>query len=141
MPNSDLSPASPELSKRAARRLIQRAFVLVGRDRRVREHIREAHLTMLWVLEDWGFEWTVVVDRGRLQFDRRPARKPDLTVTWREATVFFQRIEDGGEDADDFKIEGKLELRKFLDLVYRAFRSALHEVLRYPFDDEGVRIA
>src|SRR5438128_9637996 len=48
-----------QLSKRAARRLIQRALVLTGRDRHVREHIREARLTMLWVLEDWGFAWTV----------------------------------------------------------------------------------
>ena len=46
----------PALSKRGARRAIQRAFVRVGRERAIRQHLREAELTTLWTIEDWGFE-------------------------------------------------------------------------------------
>ena len=72
----ETAPALQELSRRAARRLIQRATVLAGRDRNVRQHIREARVTMHWVLEDWGFGGTVILDRGRINFDRRPVRHP-----------------------------------------------------------------
>ena len=76
-------------SKRAARRIIQRAFVLAGRDRPLRQHIREARFTTLWVLEDWDLAWTVIVDRGKLEFERRLAKHPDLTLSWPAADDFF----------------------------------------------------
>jgi len=76
-------------SKRAARRILQRAFVLTGRDRQLRQHIREARLTTLWVLEDWDLVWTVIIDRGKIEFDRRPAKHPDLTFNWETANEFF----------------------------------------------------
>jgi hypothetical protein len=76
-------------SKRAARRILQRAFVLTGRDRALRQHIREARFTTVWILEDWDLVWTVIIDRGRVDFERRPARHPDLTLTWPAAADFF----------------------------------------------------
>lgn len=76
-------------SKRAARRVIQRAFVLAGRDRQLRQHLREVRLTTLWILEDWDLVWTVIIDRGKMEFERRPAKHPDLTLTWRTAHEFF----------------------------------------------------
>ena len=83
-PESSLPP-----SKRAARRILQRAYVLTGRDRTLRQHIREARFTTLWILEDWDFAWTVIVDRGRIEFERRPAKHPDLTFSWPTADGFF----------------------------------------------------
>jgi len=76
-------------SKRAARRIIQRAFVLTGRDRQLRQHIREMQLMILWVLEDWDFAWTVLIDRGRIAFERRPAKHPNMTLSWQTAAEFF----------------------------------------------------
>jgi hypothetical protein len=76
-------------SKRAARRILQRAFVLTGRDRPLRQHIREARFTTLWTLEDWDLAWTVIVDRGKIEFERRPAKHPDLTFSWPTADEFF----------------------------------------------------
>jgi len=76
-------------SKRAARRIIQRAFVLTGRDRRLRQHIREARLTTLWILEDWDLVWTVMIDRGKIEFERRPAKHPDMTLSWPTAGELF----------------------------------------------------
>jgi hypothetical protein len=76
-------------SKRAARRIIQRAFVLTGRDKHLRQHLRAARLTILWILEDWDLVWSVIVDRGKIEFDRRPAKHPDLTLSWQNANEFF----------------------------------------------------
>jgi len=76
-------------SKRAARRILQRAFVLTGRDKPLRQHIREARFTILWILEDWDLVWTIIIDRGRIEFARRPAKHPDLTLSWRTASEFF----------------------------------------------------
>ncbi len=83
------SPLPP--SKRAARRIIQRAFVLTGRDRQLRQHIREVQLTTLWSLDDWELVWTVVIDRGKIEFERRPAKHPDMTLSWQTADEFFSR--------------------------------------------------
>jgi hypothetical protein len=86
-PRSNESSLPP--SKRAARRLIQRALVLTGRDKQLRQHLREARLTTLWILEDWDLVWTVIIDRGKIEFERRPAKHPDLTLTWQTANEFF----------------------------------------------------
>jgi len=133
-------PASQALSKRAARRLIQRAFVLVGRDRNVRQHLREASVVTLWTLEDWKLAWTVELERGKVHFERRPAKHPDLTLTWRTAEEFFNQIENGVPPDDGLGIAGNLHLRRFSQPVYQAFCKALRKVLRYPFDDEGNRL-
>ena len=128
---------SLQLSKRAARRLIQRALVLTGRDRHVREHIREARLTMLWVLEDWGFAWTVHLDRGKIEFDRRPAKKPDVTLTWRTAAEFFEQAEKENWRAEGFEYTGPQELMRTLERLCHSFRVSLGGVLRNPVDENG----
>jgi hypothetical protein len=94
------------LSKRAARRIIQRAFVLAGRDRNVRQHIREAEVTSLWIIEDWHLAWTLLVHRGRVEFDRHPTRRPDLTLTWRTAEDFFKESEAGERSQDLSQMTG-----------------------------------
>jgi len=130
-------PDRPSISKRAARRLIQQAFVLTGRDRTVRQHIREARVESLWVLEDWNFEWTIVLDRGRVRFERRPSRSPDITVTWPEAAEFFASVQEGRAPDGVMSMEGDLGLRKYVEPVYRTFCRSLEHVIKYPVDDAG----
>jgi len=58
--------------KRAARRIIQRAFVLMGRDKVLRHQIRESESTTLWIVEDW--EWSGPCSPPRqFEIERRPA--------------------------------------------------------------------
>jgi hypothetical protein len=130
-------PDRPSISKRAARRLIQQALVLTGRDRTVRRHIREARVTTLWALEDWKLEWTVAINRGKVHFDRRPARTPDLTLTWPSAEEFFDTLWEGRNPDASLLLEGNLELRRYSDPVYSVFCRSLQQVLRYPFDNAG----
>ena len=126
-----------QLSKRAARRIIQRAFVLAGRDRNVRQHIREARVTSLWIIEDWDLTWTLLVHRGRLEFDRRPTRKPDLTFTWRTAEEFFDYVETSGHRPSTLEVTGNPALLRFTDPVCQAFWASLRELLRKPVDECG----
>jgi hypothetical protein len=130
-------PDRPSISKRAARRLIQQAFVLTGRDRSVRQHIREAHLETLWVLEDWNFEWTIILDRGKLRFERRAARSPDMTLTWPEAAKFFDTIQEGRVRDGAMKMEGNLVFQTYVEPLYRSFCRSLEHVIKYPVDDAG----
>ena len=140
LPDSHVAHEEAGLSRRAARRLIQRALVLVGRERNLRQHLRAVHLTSLWRLDDWDFEWTVTLDRGKVLFDRRPVKNPDVTVSWTEAKQFIEWAEKGS-GAEQQKIEGDLENSRTVEMVCRAFRKALGDVLRFPFDDDGVRLA
>jgi hypothetical protein len=141
---------SPTLSKRAARRVIQRAFVLAGRDRVVRQHIREAQLTTRWVLEDWNLEWTLTIDRGKLDFERRPAKHADLVLTWPSAADFFREVQTASRSRGGLAIspdqqgEGSVvilssdvRLVKMLEPVYFAFCATLREVLTNPVDENG----
>ena len=130
----------PALSKRAARRLIQRALVLAGRNRTVRQHLREAELTTVWVLVDWGFEWTVVLWHGKLEFHRGKTGRPQLTYRWQTASDFFGQIEDGRPVQDGFQCEGEPEVGKFVAPVLEAFCTALGAVLKNPIDDDGERL-
>jgi hypothetical protein len=145
-PTSDFAT----LSKRAARRLIQRAFVLAGRDRVVRQHIREANLSTRWVLEDWDLEWTLILDRGKLDFERRPAKRADLVLTWSSASAFFREVQNAtrsrgglaasaGQDgqAPTTKLNGDIRFVKILEPVYFSFCAALREVLANPVDENG----
>ncbi len=138
MKNTDTEPSSLPLSKRAARRLIQRAFVLVGRDRHIRQNLREARLTTLWAIEDWGLSWTLELDRGKFRFERRPAKHPDLTLTWPTAEAFFHHIATGS--LETLEISGDLVGRKIIEPVSRAFSRTLGDVMRNPFDDAGTRL-
>jgi hypothetical protein len=131
-------PLTPsQLSKRAARRIIQRAFVLAGRDRNVRQHIREATVTSLWIIEDWGLTWTLLINRGTVEFDRRPTRNPDLTFTWRTAEDFFKQTQGSGHVGGTSEVTGNLALRRFTDPVCHAFWASLRELLRNPVDECG----
>ncbi len=132
---------SSTLSKRAARRLIQRAFVLAGRERNVRQHIREARGAILWVIEDWDLAWTIFFEKGKLEFDRRPAKRPDLTLTWPTAEEFFAQIEATTRRDDLPERTGNAQLWKFGQPVYAAFLVALREVLLDPVDEDGTRLA
>lgn len=127
----------PPISKRAARRLIQQAIVLTSRDRTVRQHIREARVATLWVLEDWNFEWTVTIERGKVRFARRPARVPDMTLRWPEADVFLTSIQEGHAPDDSMEIEGDADFRQYVEPVYRTFCRSLEHVIREPVDDAG----
>ena len=130
-------PDRPSISKRAARRLIQQAFVLTGRERSVRQHIREARLETLWVLEDWNFEWTVIIDRGRVWFDRRPTRTPDVTLTWPDAAEFLSAIQEGRAPDASRVLGGRHDLLTYVEPVYKSFCRLLERVIEYPVDDAG----
>src|SRR5579863_2907297 len=79
------------LSKRAARRIIQRTFVLMGKDKVLRQQIRESQTTTLWIIEDWDLEWTVFLHHGRFELERRSAKHPDVTLSWPTAEEFFRQ--------------------------------------------------
>ncbi len=124
-------------SKRAARRILQRAFVLTGRDRQLRQHIREAHLTTLWIVEDWDLVWTVTIDRGKIEFERRPARHPDLTLSWQTASEFFSCAREGTLPESRLELAGNLELQRVASNLLKCFLGHLGHVLRNPVDGAG----
>jgi hypothetical protein len=124
-------------SKRAARRIIQRAFVLTGHDRQLRQHIREAHLTTLWILEDWDLVWTVTMDRGKIAFERRPAKHPDLTVSWQTANEFFSCGRESASPQSILELAGNIELRRVANHLLKSFFGHLGHVLRNPVDGAG----
>jgi len=143
-------------SKRAARRIVQRAFVLTGRDRHLRQHVREVHLTTLWILEDWDLVWTVIIDRGRLEFERRPAKHPDLVFNWRTASDFFASASDErrgvalaadlaqpqgssrlGDTHSGLTLTVNVELRRVASNLLNCFLGHLGHVLRNPVDGAG----
>jgi len=141
------------LSKRAAQRLIQRAIVLAARDRNVRQHIREADLDSVWEIADWRMEWAVAIRRGRLEFDRRLPHRPDIRVTWPSAEDFFAGIAPpeapgpqdtletgerrGNANLVQPRYEGPMEARRTWEVVLKAFRAALGELLQNPVDQDG----
>jgi hypothetical protein len=124
-------------SKRAARRIIQRAFVLTGRDRQLRQHIREARLTTLWLVEGWDLVWTVTIDRGKIEFERRPAKQPDLTISWQTANEFFSRARESASPESKLELAGNIELRRVASQLLKCFFGYLGHVLRDPVDDVG----
>ncbi|HMD86123.1 MAG TPA: hypothetical protein VKO18_15625 [Terriglobia bacterium] len=134
LPRQD--PAN-SLSKRAARRIIQRAFVLMGRDKVLRQQIRETEITTLWIVEDWEMEWTVFLRRGRFEIERRPAKHPDVTLAWPTAEEFFQQVDRSGETNVKVQILPAQERRRFFETLLRGFFACLRHVLANPVDDFG----
>ena len=144
-------------SKRAARRIIQRAFVLTGRDKHLRQQIRSARLATLWILEDWDMIWTVLIDRGKLEFERRPAKHPDLIFNWPTASDFFLAASKdlsraaltaslwqspgsaarGGDAQSALTLTGNVELRSLAGNLLHCFLGQLGHVLRNPVDGVG----
>ena len=123
------------ISKRAAQRLVQRALVLAGRSRNLRQHIREADLSSVWCIEDWDLEWAVAIRRGVVEFDRRLPRQPSIRATWPTAQAFFAEVED--PRASSLLYEGPVEARRTWDVVYSAFRESLKRLLLDPVDEDG----
>ena len=134
LPGQD--PAS-SLSKRAARRIIQRAFVLVGRDKVLRQQIRESEITTLWIVEDWELQWTVFLRRGKFEIERRSAKYPDVTLSWPTAEEFFQQVDRSGEASVKVEIFPAQEHRRFFETLLRGFFACLRHVLANPVDDFG----
>jgi hypothetical protein len=134
LPGQD--PAS-SLSKRAARRIIQRAFVLVGRDKVLRQQIRESEITTLWIVEDWELQWTVFLRRGKFEIERRSAKHPDVTLSWPTAEEFFQQVDRSGEASVKVQILPAQEHRRFFETLLRGFFACLRHVLANPVDDFG----
>ncbi len=129
-----------DLSHRAARRVIQRAFVLAGRNRSLRDHIRTAEVETLWKIEDWGFSWTVLIDRGRLEFSRRPSKRPDVTLLWPSLEDFTAQLDEQPlfRDRDaDFIDARDPKARKVALALYTAFIPLLRQVISDPFDEDG----
>lgn len=141
MSRTDEFEGPHDLSKRAAQRLIQRALVLAGRSRNVKQHIREADLTSVWTIEDWGLEWAVEIRRGRLDFDRRLPHQPDIRITWPTAEGFFAAGRQSGPLTAQARYEGPPEACRLWDVVHQAFAVALGEVLQNPVDQDGRRLA
>jgi hypothetical protein len=124
-------------SKRAARRILQRAFVLTGRDRKLRQHIREVRFTTLWVVEDWDLRWTVIIDHGKIEFDRRPAKHPDLTLNWQTADEFFSAAGENASPQNRVDSAVDLELKRVTNTLLKFFLGYLGDVLRNPLDAAG----
>ena len=135
--SAELESPPGGLSKRAAQRLVRRALVLAARRRNVRQHIREANLTSVWAIDDWGLEWAVAIRRGKLDFDRRLPRQPDIRVSWPTAQAFFHAADKTRAESSPSQYEGPPELRRMWDIIYQAFRTALKDVVQNPVDQDG----
>lgn len=132
-----LQDPATSLSKRAARRIIQRTFVLMGKDKALRHLIRESEITTLWIVEDWELEWTVMLHRGKFEMERRPAKHPDATLTWPTAVEFFHQVDCAGHPAVEAKIHPAQENQRLLATLLRAFFTYLGRVLANPVDALG----
>ena len=135
--SADFESSPDGLSKRAAQRLIQRALVLAGRSRNVRQHVREADLTSVWSIDDWRLEWAVAIHRGKLDFDRRLPNQPDIRVSWPTAEAFFREADSRRSGSSPMQYQGPPELRRMWDIIYQAFYSALKDLLQNPVDQDG----
>lgn len=132
-----LQDPATSLSKRAARRIIQRAFVLMGRDKVLRHQIRESEIITLWIIEDWELEWTVFLHRGRFEVERRPAKHPAVTLSWSTAEEFFQQVDRMGDAVIQAQILPVQERRRFFETLLRGFFAYLRNVLANPVDGMG----
>jgi hypothetical protein len=132
-----LQDPATSLSKRAARRIIQRAFVLMGKDKVLRQQIRESQITTLWIVEDWDLEWTVFLHRGKFELERRPAKHPDVTLSWPTAEEFFRQVDRSGDANVQVQILPEQEHRRFFETLLRGFFSTLRHVLANPVDALG----
>lgn len=139
-PTENAATTSTALSKRGARRVIQRAFVLVGRERAIRQQIREVELNTQWAIEDWGLEWTVVFDHGRLEFHRGRVGKPLVNYHWETGEEFLGQVESGASSRDGLQFVGDPVWRRVVDPVFKSFLTTLRAVIADPVDDDGVRL-
>ena len=137
MSEPPVEPSTPELSRRAALRIIQRAFVLAGRDRSLRQKIRQARISTLWEISDWDFRWTVEFDRSRVRFERRPVKRPDATLIWPTAAEFFRQVDAASLSPGEVVYQSQPEMPRLLESVCQCFCTALKEVIANPVDENG----
>ena len=109
----------------------------MGRDKVLRQQIRESEITTLWIVEDWELEWTVFLRRGKFEMERRPAKHPDVTLSWPTAEEFFQQVDRSGEASVQVQILPAQEHRRFFETLLRGFFACLRHVLANPVDDLG----
>jgi hypothetical protein len=132
------APAS--LSKRGARRVIQRAFVLMGRDRALRQKLRGTELATRWRVEDWDLEWTAVMAGGRFEFFRGQTGRAPVNIHWERGEDFLAQVRHGGTSFAGFSYHCDAAARRPLELVIQSFLTTLRRVLQNPIDDDGVRL-
>ena len=109
----------------------------MGRDKVLRQQIRESEITTLWIVEDWELEWTVFLHRGKFEVERRPAKHPDVTLAWPTAEEFFQQVDRSGDANVQVQILPAQEHRRFFETLLRGFFACLRHVLANPVDDVG----
>ncbi len=132
-----LQDPATALSKRAARRIIQRTLVLMGKNKALRQLIRESQLTTVWSIEDWDMEWTVLLHRGKFEYERRQSKQPDATLIWPSAELFFGQV-DNLKDVDlHAQISSQKANPHFYSTLLRGFFSTLRLVLEDPVDAVG----
>ena len=132
-----LQDPATSLSKRAARRIIQRTFVLMGKDKALKQIIRETEMTTVWMIEDWELEWTLILHRGKFEIERRQSKHPDATLSWPTAVEFFAQV-DRPESANvQAQITPEQTQHRFFDTLLRRFFSTLRQVLENPVDAVG----
>ena len=132
-----LQDPATSLSKRAARRIIQRTFVLMGKDKVLRQLIRESEITTVWMIEDWELEWTVLLRRGKFEVERRQSKRPDITLTWPTAEEFFRQVDRSGDASVQVEMTPEQDHPRFFETLLRGFFSTLRSVLENPVDAVG----
>ena len=138
-PNGEV--AVPSLSKRGARRVIQRAVVLLGRDKAFRQKVRTVQLNSRWNVEDWDLEWTVIVTQGRMEFHRGETGRAQTHLRWKTGEDFLKHVESGRAPGDGFEHECPAAEKALVESLLARFCATLKSVLADPADDDGVRLA
>ena len=132
-----LQDPATSLSKRAARRIIQRTFVLMGKDKVLRQQIRESEITTVWIVEDWELEWTVLLHRGKFEVERRQSKHPDVTLSWPTAAEFFRQVDALGDASIQVQIIPEQDQPRFFETLLRGFFATLRHVLENSVDAVG----
>ena len=76
----------------------------------------------------------------RVSIERRPVKRPDLTLTWPSAAGFFRLIEAGGDAEAEIKREGDPAAWAKTRPLLHAFCACLSQVLADPVDENGVSL-
>ena len=127
------------LSKRGARRVIQRALVLIGRDKGFRQRTRGLTLNTQWTIEDWDLEWTALLAEGRLESHRGHTGRPQTSFRWKTGEDFMNHIASG--ESGGFELECRAVSRPLAEMILARFRTTLKAVLENPVGDDGARLA
>lgn len=133
--------AVSSLSKRGARRVIQRAVVLLGRDKAFRQKVRTVQMNSRWSVEDWDLEWTVIVAQGRMEFHRGRTGRAHTHLRWKTGEDFLKQVELGRTPGDGFELECPAAEKALVESLLARFCATLKSVLADPVDDDGVRLA